>query len=103
MADDLQPCPLTPKTVHLCVDMQQLFSEDGPWPTPWMARVFPVIAQIVQGHPERTVFSRFITPVDARAAREEIPHVSSKHFRAWMTSGRPQLRCWKPSPASLET
>ena len=34
-------------------------------------------------------------------AREEIPHVSSKHFRAGRTSGRPQLRCWKPSPASL--
>ena len=79
MADHLLPYPLTPKTVHLCVDMQRLFSENGPWPTPWMARVLPVIAQIVQAHPERTVFSRFITPVDAR----EMPGMWQRYYTRW--------------------
>ena len=33
MADDLHPYPLTRHTLHLCVDMQRLFSTEGPWPT----------------------------------------------------------------------
>jgi nicotinamidase-related amidase len=84
MAAHLLPYPLTPKTVHLCVDMQRLFSEDGPWPTPWMARVLPVIEQIVQGHPERTVFSRFITPVDA----SEMPSMWQRYYTRWRVATR---------------
>jgi nicotinamidase-related amidase len=107
MADHLLPYPLTPKTVHLCVDMQRLFSEDGPWPTPWMARVLPVIAQIVQGHPERTVFSRFITPVDAR----EMPGMWQRYYTRWRLATQacvnpdllelmPELRRYSP-PATV--
>jgi nicotinamidase-related amidase len=51
-----------PNAVHLCIDMQRLFAPDGPWPTPWMARVTPVVAAIVEHAPARTVFTRFITP-----------------------------------------
>jgi hypothetical protein len=36
MTDDLLHLPLTPRTVHLCIDMQRIFSSDGPWATPWM-------------------------------------------------------------------
>ena len=54
--------PLPPKTLHLCVVMQ---SAERGWPTAWMARVLWVIEEIVQRHPERTVFSQFITPLDA--------------------------------------
>ena len=32
MANSLLPIPLTDKTVHLCIDMQRLFSSEGPWP-----------------------------------------------------------------------
>jgi len=38
MSDQLLPLPLTERIVHLCVDMQRLFTADGPWPTPWMDR-----------------------------------------------------------------
>jgi len=31
--------PLGGRTVHLCIDMQNLFAEDTPWHTPWMKRV----------------------------------------------------------------
>ena len=36
MGDALLPFPLTERSVHLCVDMQRIFSADGPWPAPWM-------------------------------------------------------------------
>jgi nicotinamidase-related amidase len=62
MADDLHPCSLTRNTVHLCVDMQRLFSAEGPWPTPWMDRVLPVVTELAGRHPDRTVFTRFIPP-----------------------------------------
>jgi len=62
MADRLLPIPLTEKTVHLCIDMQRLFSSEGPWATPWMERVLPVVVEIASRFPERTVFTRFITP-----------------------------------------
>ena len=39
MGDALLPFPLTERSVHLCVDMQRIFSADGPWPAPWMERV----------------------------------------------------------------
>jgi nicotinamidase-related amidase len=54
--------PLSPRAVHLCVDMQRIFSPEGPWPTPWMERVLPVVTRIAERFPERTVFTRFVTP-----------------------------------------
>lgn len=54
---------LGPNVIHLCVDMQRLFAEDTDWQTPWMARVLPNVVRIVETHPSRTVFTRFI-PVD---------------------------------------
>ena len=42
MGDQLLPLPVTERTVHLCVDMQRIFSAEGPWPTPWMDKVLPV-------------------------------------------------------------
>jgi hypothetical protein len=52
MADSLLPIPLTKKTVHLCIDMQRIFSSDGPWATPWMERVLPVVSEIAGWFPE---------------------------------------------------
>ena len=45
-----------PSAVHLCVDMQRTFS------TPWMERVLPIVTRIAERFPERTLFTRFITP-----------------------------------------
>lgn len=53
---------LTPRSVHLCIDMQRLFSEEGPWPTPWMKRVLPQAEALAARFPERTIFTRFIPP-----------------------------------------
>jgi nicotinamidase-related amidase len=73
MGDQLLPLPLTERSVHLCVDMQRIFSADGPWPTPWMDRVLPVAAALANRHPERTVFTRFI----ARTSRPDAGHVAA--------------------------
>jgi nicotinamidase-related amidase len=47
-------------TVHLCIDMQRLFDRDGIWPTPWLPRVLPIVVNIVERAPARTLFTRFI-------------------------------------------
>jgi nicotinamidase-related amidase len=60
--------PLSRRTVHLCVDMQNLFYEPTPWHTPWMGRVLPVILRLAERFPERTVFTRFIPPERPEAA-----------------------------------
>ena len=71
--------PLDDRTLHLCIDMQNLFAEDTPWHTPWMKRVLPVVARIAEAHPERTVFTRFIP---ARHP-DELPGGWRRFYRRW--------------------
>jgi nicotinamidase-related amidase len=87
MADQLRPYPLTPRTVHLCVDMQRIFSAEGPWPTPWMHRVLPVVAELAGRHPERTVFTRFITP----RRPEDMPGLWRRYYARWKEATREHL------------
>jgi nicotinamidase-related amidase len=70
---------LPPDTVHLCVDMQNLFAPDGPWATPWFARVLPQVERLVARRPAATVFSRFIPPVRP----EELPGAWARYYRRW--------------------
>ena len=58
--------PISGHTVHLCIDMQNVFAETTPWHTPWMARVLPAIEEIAGRHPGQTVFTRFIPPAKPR-------------------------------------
>lgn len=46
--------------VHLCVDMQRMFSENTEWKMPWLERVLPNIIAITATQPNRTLFTRFI-------------------------------------------
>jgi nicotinamidase-related amidase len=50
------------RTIHLCVDMQILFSKEGLWPTAWMDRTLPTITEIAAVYAGQTVFTRFIPP-----------------------------------------
>jgi len=79
--------PLTERAVHLCVDMQRLFTSDGPWPTPWMARVLPVVTNLVARFPERTVFTRFIPP----ETPDGLPGAWRQYYRRWREATREQL------------
>lgn len=67
------------RSLHLCIDMQRLFSDDGPWPTPWMARVLPVVTRLARRCPERTLFTRFIPPRQP----EERPGAWRGYFEKW--------------------
>jgi nicotinamidase-related amidase len=71
--------PLTERTLHLCVDMQNIFAEDTPWHTPWMTRVLPRVAALVERHPERTIFTRFIPPAEP----EEMHGTWRRYFERW--------------------
>ena len=87
MSDQLLPLPLTERSVHLCVDMQRIFSAEGPWPTPWMDKVLPVTAALASRHPERTVFTRFIPP----ARPEQMPGMWQRYYERWRVATRDVL------------
>jgi nicotinamidase-related amidase len=77
---------LTPSSVHLCIDMQNVYAPGAPWATPWLPRVLPVVLTISERFPERTVFTRFITP----ERPEDMPGVWQRYYRNWraLTRGR---------------
>jgi nicotinamidase-related amidase len=87
MAADDRLAPLTDRAVHLCIDMQRIFSPDGPWPTPWMPRVMPVVTEIVRRFPERTVFTRFITPLRP----EDMPGMWRHYYERWRDTTRERM------------
>jgi len=93
MADGLHSYPLTPRTVHVCVDMQRIFSAEGVWATPWMDRVTPVVAELAGRYPERTVFTRFITP----NRPDDMPGMWQRYYTRWKKATREVL-----DPALLE-
>jgi nicotinamidase-related amidase len=61
--------PLTPGTVHLCIDMQRLFAQDSPWASSAVASALPAAREICLRKPAATIFTRFICPRDLRTAR----------------------------------
>lgn len=78
---------LTTKSLHLCVDMQRLFSPEGPWPTPWMDRTLPIIAAIAERHAAQTIFTRFIPPAKPSDMQGRWRH----YFERWREVTREKL------------
>ena len=87
MSDHLSSAPLTERTVHLCIDMQRIFSAEGPWATPWMAKVLPVIVALAERFPERTVFTRFITPQKP----SDMPGMWRHYYEHWLDATRARI------------
>jgi nicotinamidase-related amidase len=87
MTDKPLSFPLTDRSVHLCVDVQRIFSTEGIWPTPWMERVLPVITALAERHPERTVFTRFIPP----KRPEQMPGMWQRYYGRWRSATREHL------------
>ena len=79
--------PIGPNTAHLCIDMQRLFSDEGPWPMAWMPRVTPKVEQLVARAPERTIFTRFIPPEKP----EDAPGRWRAYYEKWSHVTRRQL------------
>lgn len=65
--------------VHLCIDMQRMFAEDTAWHVPWMAAISGEIVELAERFPERTIFTRFITP--ERAA--DMPGMWKSYYEKW--------------------
>jgi nicotinamidase-related amidase len=90
-ASELPRGPLSSRTAHLCVDMQELFAQETPWHTPWMERVLPQVARIADAHQEATIYTRFIPP----KSPEEVGGSWRVYYQHWreMTLERlnPQL------------
>lgn len=84
---------LTSRTAHVCVDMQRLFSPDGPWSTPWLPNVVPQCVALARHRPEATIFTRFVTPSTADVAEG----AWKEFYRRWPETTRARI-----DPALLE-
>lgn len=71
--------PLGESWVHVCVDMQRMFSDPTPWRAAWMPRVLPEVVRLVALAPERTIFTRFIPAPSAR----EMPGTWQRYYQRW--------------------
>jgi hypothetical protein len=71
MGDQLLPLPLTERSVYLCVEMQRIFSAEGPWPTPWQGLAVATSSRIAIA---REIFS----PASFRpSARSDVGHLAA--------------------------
>jgi nicotinamidase-related amidase len=86
-AADFSTRPLTERSVHLCIDMQRIFSGEGPWPTPWLERVLPVVTALAERFPDRTIFTRFITPMRP----DDMPGTWRTYYEKWRETTREHL------------
>ena len=87
LKEPLQLGPLTPRTVHLAIDMQRLFAPGSPWASPWIERILPMVAAIAAHRPERTLFTRFVPPRRA----EDMPGTWQRYYRRWPMMTREAL------------
>lgn len=71
--------PLPAGTVHLCVDMQNLFAPGAPWAAPWFARVLPRVLALAEAHAPDTVFTRFLPPREIG----ELPGSWQRFYTRW--------------------
>jgi nicotinamidase-related amidase len=78
--------PIT-DAVHLSIDMQSIFARGGVWETPWMERVLPTIVEIAGRYAARTVFTRFITPMNPA----DRPGRWRRYFGKWHRATRAEL------------
>jgi nicotinamidase-related amidase len=87
MRDSKSDIPDIRDAVHLCIDMQNIFAPGGLWATPWMERVLPAITNVASHYKTRTVFSRFITPLEP----EDRPGQWQAYFRRWREATRARI------------
>lgn len=71
--------PLDDSAVVVCVDMQRLFLEPGAWYCPAGLEALPAIRSLVSAHPERSLFTRFITAETPEAATG----TWRRYYRQW--------------------
>ncbi|MEP7453503.1 cysteine hydrolase [Phyllobacterium sp. SB3] len=81
MGTGLKFGPVNSNAVHLCVDMQRIFTGSSPWSMPWFERVLPNICVLVDHRPSHTLFTRFIPP----RSKENTGGTWSRYYEKWNT------------------
>jgi nicotinamidase-related amidase len=79
--------------VHVCIDMQRLFAKGSPWAIPWLHKVLPNVAAIVDAHPQETVFTRFVPAETA----EKAGGGWAKYYQRW-----PEITLENLDPSMVE-
>ncbi len=70
---------LDARTLHICIDMQRIFLEPGPWYGEAGLGVIEPISRLVNHAPERSLFTRFITAETAAEANG----CWQRYYRHW--------------------
>ena len=79
--------PLDARTRHLCIDMQRLFLEPGPWYAEAGVAILPDIRRLLDHAPESALFTRFITAERAEA----VTGSWQRYYRRWHEVTRSEL------------
>ncbi len=79
--------PLDARAFHLCIDMQRLFLEPGPWYAQAGAGIIPAIRRLLDHAPGNALFTRFITAARAEAAKGSW----QRYYRRWHAVTRDEL------------
>ena len=79
--------PLDGRTAHICIDMQRLFLEPGPWYAPAGLAILPAIRRLLGHAPDRAVFTRFITARNASSAAGSW----QRYYTRWQAVTRDEL------------
>ncbi len=79
--------PLGRQMVPVVIDLQRLFAEPTVWHTPRLGTITGAVARIAVHRPERTLFSRFLTPARASDAKGQW----QQYYRRWAAVTGEQL------------
>lgn len=79
--------PLDARAFHLCIDMQRVFLEPGPWYAAAGLTILPAIRRLLDHAPDKAIFTRFITAERASAARGSW----RRYYRHWHAVTRDEL------------
>ena len=79
--------PLDAGTRHLCIDMQRVFLEPGPWYAEAGLAILPAIRRLLEHAPESAFFTRFVTAERAEAAQGSW----RRYYRHWHQVTRDEL------------
>ncbi|QDL93363.1 cysteine hydrolase [Paroceanicella profunda] len=71
--------PPGPNPLMICIDMQRLFLEPGPWHTPAGHDILPTCVALARARPEASLFTRFLPARSAETASGSW----ARYYRHW--------------------
>lgn len=71
--------PLPADTLHIVVDMQQLFDSHPDWGSPVLREILPKVLKLVRHRPDRAVYTRFVPPHEPSQA----PGRWRRYYERW--------------------